>query len=223
MKMGSPEEFFRFLDRLGGAKHTYTGELYFSSHRGTYTSQARIKKYNRACELAMREMEWWSAQAVRRGMDYDLPRADRLWKLLLFQQFHDILPGSSIARVCEEAQAAFLQILKEAGEMTQQALSWLLQEKEGEAAVTVLNSLSFPRQAMVSLPETFCHGAVTEDGKRLPVQYTDGVLKTLVSLPAGGAVVLSAAAEEKGEPQNGICGSREGDRNTGRTVSGRAA
>ena len=73
MKMGSPEEFFRFLDRLGGAKHTYTGELYFSSHRGTYTSQARIKKYNRACELAMREMEWWSAQAVRRGMDYDLP------------------------------------------------------------------------------------------------------------------------------------------------------
>lgn len=106
----------------------------------------------------MREMEWWSAQAVRRGMDYDLPRADRLWKLLLFQQFHDILPGSSIARVCEEAQAAFLQILKEAGEMTQQALSWLLQEKEGEAAVTVLNSLSFPRQAMVSLPETFCHG-----------------------------------------------------------------
>lgn len=212
MEMGSPEEFFRFLDRLGGAKHTYTGELYFSSHRGTYTSQARIKKYNRACELAMREMEWWSAQAVRRGMDYDLPRADRLWKLLLFQQFHDILPGSSIARVCEEAQAAFLQILKEAGEMTQQALSWLLQEKEGEAAVTVLNSLSFPRQAIVSLPETFCRGAVTEDGKRLPVQYTDGVLKTLVSLPAGGAVVLSAAAEEKGEPQNGICGSREGDR-----------
>ena len=105
-----------------------------------------------------------------------------------------------------------MQILKEAEEMTQQALSWLLQEKEGEAAVTVLNSLSFPRQAMVSLPETFCHGAVTEDGKRLPVQYTDGVLKTLVSLPAGGAVVLSAAAEEKGEPQNGICGSREGDR-----------
>lgn len=78
-----------------------------------------------------------------------------------------------------------MQILKEAEEMTQQALSWLLQEKEGEAAVTVLNSLSFPRQAMVSLPETFCHGAVTEDGKRLPVQYTDGVLKTLVSLPAG--------------------------------------
>lgn len=105
-----------------------------------------------------------------------------------------------------------MQILKEAGEMTQQALSWLLQEKEGEAAVTVLNSLSFPRQAIVSLPETFCRGAVTEDGKRLPVQYTDGVLKTLVSLPAGGAVVLSAAAEEKGEPQNGICGSREGDR-----------
>ena len=116
-----------------------------------------------------------------------------------------------------------MQILKEAEEMTQQALSWLLQEKEGEAAVTVLNSLSFPRQAMVSLPETFCHGAVTEDGKRLPVQYTDGVLKTLVSLPAGGAVVLSAAAEERENRRTGFAEAGKGTGNTGRTVSGRAA
>ena len=52
MKMGSPKEFFHFMEEQGGPRHTYTGELYFSSHRGTYTSQAKIKKYNRACELA---------------------------------------------------------------------------------------------------------------------------------------------------------------------------
>ena len=195
MKMGSPKEFFHFMEEQGGPRHTYTGELYFSSHRGTYTSQAKIKKYNRACELALREMEWWSALAGKKGMVYDQSRADSLWKLLLFQQFHDILPGSSIARVYEEARKAFLRILEESQEMLGQALDFLLEDSGEAGAVTIFNSLSFPRKALITLPEEFRNGAVTEDGKRVYVQHMEEGYKALVELPAGNGMTLYAAAE----------------------------
>lgn len=195
MKMGSPKEFFHFMEEQGGPRHTYTGELYFSSHRGTYTSQAKIKKYNRACELALREMEWWSALAGKKGMVYDQSRADSLWKLLLFQQFHDILPGSSIARVYEEARKAFLRILEESQEMLGQALDFLLEDSGDAGTVTIFNSLSFPRKALITLPEEFRNGAVTEDGKRVYVQHMEEGYKALVELPAGDGMTLYAAAE----------------------------
>nr|WP_308626945.1 glycoside hydrolase family 38 C-terminal domain-containing protein [uncultured Eisenbergiella sp.] len=194
MRMGSPREFFQFMEKQGGPKHTYTGELYFSSHRGTYTSQAKIKKYNRACELALREMEWWSALAGRKGMAYDRSRADRLWKLLLFQQFHDILPGSSIARVNEEARKAFLQIWEESQEMLTRAADYLLEDTEETGMVTVFNSLSFPRKTLITLPEEFRDGAVTADGKRIAVQRLEQEWKALVDLPAGSGITLFAAA-----------------------------
>ena len=76
------------------------GELYFEYHRGTYTSQARVKRGNRRCEQALHDAEFL---AVARGGEYPRAELDRLWKLLLLQQFHDILPGSSIGLVYEDA------------------------------------------------------------------------------------------------------------------------
>ncbi len=73
IKMTGPKEFFHDMEEKGGPKETYVGELYFSAHRGTYTSQAMIKQNNRRSELAMREMEMWSCLAMAGGMAYDLP------------------------------------------------------------------------------------------------------------------------------------------------------
>ena len=87
------------MEAEGGPKHTYTGELYFSAHRGTYTSQAMVKQNNRRCELSMRELELWSTLAALKGKAYPAEAVERLWKEVLLHQFHDILPGSSIARV----------------------------------------------------------------------------------------------------------------------------
>ena len=63
VKLAGPLEFFTDMEKAGGPKHTYAGELYFSAHRGTYTSQAMIKQKNREGELALREMEMWSCLA----------------------------------------------------------------------------------------------------------------------------------------------------------------
>lgn len=196
MKMASPLEFFKDMEALGGPANTYVGELYFSAHRGTYTSQASIKKNNRRSELLLREMEFWSSLAMQKGLDYELERADGLWKELLLHQFHDILPGSSIARVYVEAEAAHQKLQAEAQEMKEKALE-VLSDSSRTEAVTVWNSLSFERQALIELPESFAEGARTQEGEAVPVQAADGCVKALVTIPSCGAVSVVPAVSDK--------------------------
>lgn len=194
MHMGSPEEFFELMEEDAGPMHTYCGELYFSSHRGTYTSQAQVKNHNRRCELAMREMEIWSSLALLQGMTWDQERAERLWKSLLFQQFHDILPGSSIERVYQETEAAHKAILQEASEMTAAAASACM-TFTGED-ITILNSLSFPRNVLVELPDEYKDGAVTAKGQAVPVQKDGTRVLACVQLPACGWITLKTCSSE---------------------------
>jgi alpha-mannosidase len=100
-RMATSDEFFSALEAEGGDRPVVVGELYLEYHRGTYTTQARTKRGNRRCELALHDAEFLAA-----ARDGAYPRAelDRLWKLLLLQQFHDILPGSSIREVYVDAE-----------------------------------------------------------------------------------------------------------------------
>ena len=189
VKMAGPMEFFQDMEEKGGPVNTYVGELYFSAHRGTYTSQAAVKKNNRRSELAMREEELWSCLASERGLHYDLDKADALWKEVLLHQFHDILPGSSIGRVYVEANKAHEAIQRGAKELLDQALEALTEEKR-EDAVTVWNSLSFDRKALIDLPEAFAKGAQTLEGEAVPVQKTEDGVKAVVEIPSCGAVSL---------------------------------
>lgn len=189
VKIEGPVKFFEDMEAQGGPKHTYVGELYFSAHRGVFTSQAAIKKGNRKSELALREAEMWGAMAALQGREYPLSRMDAAWKKLLLNQFHDILPGSSIARVYEDARRDHRWIIAEAEAVRDEALAALAQ---GEGA-TVFNSLSFPRTGLVKLPDAFADGAITSEGEEIPTQKTaDGVL-ALVTAPACGAVALKPA------------------------------
>ncbi len=192
VKMAGPMEFFHDMEEKGGPVNTYVGELYFSAHRGTYTSQAAVKKNNRRNELAMREEEFWSSLGLGRGLEYDLAKADALWKELLLHQFHDILPGSSIGRVYVEANKAHEAIHAGAQELLNQAIEALTERKD-ENAVTVWNSLSFDRKALVELPEAFGAGARTLEGQALPVQKTEAGVKAIVDIPSCGAVSLVPA------------------------------
>lgn len=192
VKMAGPMEFFQDMEKEGGPVNTYVGELYFSAHRGTYTSQAAVKKNNRRNELAMREEEFWSSLGLGRGLEYDLAKADALWKELLLHQFHDILPGSSIGRVYVEANKAHEAIHAGAQELLDQAIDALTERKE-ENAVTVWNSLSFDRKALVELPEAFGAGARTLEGQAVPVQKTEEGVKAIVDIPSCGAVSLVPA------------------------------
>jgi alpha-mannosidase len=103
-----PADFFTRAKQEYPDAPVWSGELYLESHRGTYTSQAKTKQGNRRCEHLLREAELWCATAtVRRGTEYPFAALDRLWKVVLLQQFHDILPGSSIHWVHREAVANY--------------------------------------------------------------------------------------------------------------------
>ena len=193
-KMTSPQEFFEEMDAKGGPVNRYVGELYFSAHRGTYTSQAAIKMLNRKSELMLREMEFWSSLAQLKGASYDLARADKLWKNLLSMQFHDILPGSSIARVYEEAEPVHQDVQAQTAEMLVSAMDVLA--AEDAAAFTVANSLSFARKALIDVPESFAKGAVTAEGEAVAVGEVDGQLKAYVELPAAGVISIMPAQNE---------------------------
>lgn len=87
----------------------YRGELYLELHRGTYTSQARLKRWNRKLEGMLHSAEYLSAVRFSNGEDVAelLDSIEAAWKIVLTNQFHDILPGSSIKRVNEEAEASY--------------------------------------------------------------------------------------------------------------------
>ncbi len=146
VRMETPQKFFEDCAADGGPRNRYTGELYFQAHRGVYTSQAAIKRGNRRSELALREAEIWSAAAKDR-IAYPGRELDRCWKATLRNQFHDILPGSSIERVYTEARAQYDEILKETAGLAARAAAALTEEEAG--CVTRFNSLSWERRALV--------------------------------------------------------------------------
>jgi alpha-mannosidase len=100
------DAFFSALEAETAPRPTVVGELYFEYHRGVYTSQAFVKRGNRVCEQLLHDAELLGAA---RGEDA-AAELDRLWKLLLLQQFHDILPGSSIGLVYDDARRDFAEL-----------------------------------------------------------------------------------------------------------------
>ena len=114
LEIGSPDDYFTAVEReatYGAPVPVWRGELYFEMHRGTLTSQIRTKLGNRRCERAFFAAELWEATAGERRdlSELDVRPIGEIWPDVLTQQFHDILPGSSIAWVHRDAELIFLQ------------------------------------------------------------------------------------------------------------------
>ncbi len=194
VKLAGPIEFFKEIERQGIPPLRYVGELYFQAHRGTYTSQARTKRGNRKSEVALREAELWcvAAQALS-GFAFPMEEAQvalaELWRSVLTHQFHDILPGSSIGRVYEEAEAAYAKIIAGAGEIASSATRALARKGRG---LTVFNSLNWPRTALVPLPKGW---KAVEDasGKALPTQRVGATTYAEVAVPSCGWTTVTPA------------------------------
>ncbi|KIF77661.1 alpha-mannosidase [Streptomyces sp. 150FB] len=110
----SPGEFFAKAEAEYPNPPVWVGELYLELHRATLTSQAKTKQGNRRSEHLLREAELWATTAaVRAGAPYPYADLDRVWKTVLLHQFHDILPGSSIAWVHREAEKTYAAVAEE--------------------------------------------------------------------------------------------------------------
>ena len=186
----APLEFFEDLEARGLPDARYVGELYLPVHRGTYTSQAKTKQGNRRSEFALREAEMWGVAArALCAYEYPVGAMDEAWKKVLLNQFHDILPGSSIQRVHEEAEASYADVIETSREVIRQATSCVTDDS---SAVTLFNSLSWNRSAVVPLPQGFS-GAIDEAGQQLPSQRVGDVVCVETTLPPCGWTALRDA------------------------------
>lgn len=114
-------EFFDNIAMRQDMYPHYSGELYLEKHQATYTTQARNKRYNRLAERDLRTMDLFYAAAYLAGASDEQEARDRIWKEILLYQFHDILPGSSIARVYHETDKRYPVLLAEIARLTQKA------------------------------------------------------------------------------------------------------
>lgn len=153
---------------------TWDGELYFEYHRGTLTSMARNKRSNRKNEILYTQMETASCMAGIEKDELLQNVLDKGWDILLINQFHDIVPGSSIKPVYEQTDKEYHEI-EEAGKeelnrVVSAAVGRLSMEKEG---VVVMNTQGYERDDLVVLDDgTEIPRLVDEDGRNVPAQKT---------------------------------------------------
>lgn len=161
----------------------WEGELYFEYHRGTYTSMARNKRSNRKAELHMMDLELLSVLASGL-LPYPADETDRLWKGMLINQFHDILPGSSIHEVYEVTKQEYAAMEEKIAQLEQERMAALCAPGDG---LTVFNTKGFDGDEIVPLGETDVQALADESGALYPVQHTEkGAFVSLKDLPAKG-------------------------------------
>ncbi|KAI8817665.1 glycosyl hydrolases family 38 N-terminal domain-containing protein [Fimicolochytrium jonesii] len=140
---GTPNSFYEKLEATSKDLTSWRGELYFELHRGTYTTHALIKKGNRKGELLLRQVEILGALASTTsgtGYTYEKPELDRLWKLLLLNQFHDVLPGSSIGMVYIDALKFYKDIQASGSKLSERAFEHLVKSGGAQIGTTAVNA-----------------------------------------------------------------------------------
>ncbi|WMJ24077.1 alpha-mannosidase [Paludicola sp. MB14-C6] len=204
VRMESSRKYFDELyDRCADNKNLprWVGELYLEYHRGTYTSMARNKRSNRKCELLWQDVEFFSVFAERLGLEYNAEEIYNSWEVILMNQFHDILPGSSIKEVYEVTKVEYEALESRANEIINEkvkALANAVNAKEND--LVVFNSLSFDRDDAV-IVDACGYEAVTafkdQEGNILPVvKTTEGKLSFVPEfIPAKGYAVFTPVTE----------------------------
>ncbi len=147
VKFGLACEFFERLGKVEGLPD-WVGELYLELHRGTLTNQAHNKRFNRKCEQLILEIETLFSMLPAEKYPQDL--LDMMWKTLMINQFHDILPGSSVHRVYEESTEDYQALI----EMSERLKSHAVRELSdgNENIYTLINTLSHPVCGLFELP-----------------------------------------------------------------------
>lgn len=190
---------------------TWCGELYLEYHRGTYTTMARNKKFNRKSEFMFQNAELFSSiDKALTGEEYPQTDLNKAWEVILRNQFHDILPGSAIKEVYEDSKAEYEKILESGGKVIDSKCAQITANIDCESeSVVVFNPLSFECSDIVSfeIPDGYDNPVIVdtdENGEEfiLPCQKIDCGKAVFIAqnVPAKGyktyAIKDTAAQEE---------------------------
>jgi alpha-mannosidase len=157
VQIGKVEPYFeRLAERLKGKNiPVWDGELYLEKCHGVYTSQARNKRLNRQSETLYHDAEWLCSLATTLTDEAGYPQSqlNAGWELILHNQFHDVLPGTSISQVFDDSRAEYARARQIGQEALEGARSTLESNiRVDEESVLVFNPLAWPRAGLVELP-----------------------------------------------------------------------
>ena len=148
------EKNFRKNTKLLGRTPRWVGELYLEYHRGTYTSIAKNKKNNRKSEQMMQSLEKISSiNKVLFGEKYDSDSINRMWHTVLLDQFHDILPGSSIFDVYEQTDKDYAALFAEGNKAFSEKLSSLAANVKTSGGMLVYNPCGFECSDVIDIDD----------------------------------------------------------------------
>ncbi|XP_005347467.1 alpha-mannosidase 2C1 [Microtus ochrogaster] len=155
VQLSSPEQLFTALERDSGQLCTWVGELFLELHNGTYTTHAQLKKGNRECEQILHDVELLSSLALARSAQFLYPAAqlEHLWRLLLLNQFHDVLTGSCIQLVAEDAMSYYEDIRSHGNTLLSTAAAALCAGEPGPEGLLIVNTLPWKRTEVLALPK----------------------------------------------------------------------
>eukprot|EP01130_Rhizamoeba_saxonica_P002441 TRINITY_DN1223_c0_g1_i2.p1 TRINITY_DN1223_c0_g1~~TRINITY_DN1223_c0_g1_i2.p1 ORF type:complete len:925 (+),score=193.57 TRINITY_DN1223_c0_g1_i2:106-2880(+) len=175
VQLTTPHNFFQKLKDEFGAIETevplWSGELYFELHRGTYTTHAAVKYGNRKSEFLLRNLEILSSISSLNGYDYNRIEIERLWKLVLLNQFHDVIPGTSIGHVYTDTNEHYLDVSVNGSKLLSEVKSRFFREHSigGLVPSYFFNSLSWDRSEIVSTNLETEYSQKLDDGNNLCV------------------------------------------------------
>lgn len=213
VKLSGLKEYLQVLDKnLQNKKlNTWYGDLYLEYHRGTFSSIAENKKNNRICEYKNQQAEWlasllwWMNKKNENANKNAYPKEtlDKAWKLLLLNQFHDILPGSAIAEVYEQSDIDYAKIKAMDEEIISEVLESLSSNKsEQKKGICAWNPLGFAAEQVIELDKKKQHECGIDKGCSLTnvtaaQRFKDGTMLVTASLPAKGSLYMAASAEKE--------------------------
>ncbi len=164
VKMGQAKDFFEAVEKDRDALPVWDGEMYYENHRGTFTSQAFVKKNNRKGEYMLRNAEMLSLL----DGTYNKEKLEKLWRLLLTNQFHDILPGTSIEEVFVNTREEYEVMNKEGEKIISDALGSLsLKAADSKNCIVVWNLLPFSVTNTVKCEIPFENGSVRDGSGKI--------------------------------------------------------
>lgn len=190
VKLGRSDDMLERINRFRDKLDVWEGELYLEKHQGTLTTQAKVKKMNRKLEYLLKHIEF--VYSCLPFDDFPAAEMDRMWKLMLINQFHDIIPGSSITRVYNETRAQYDEIMATGLKLLETAAVKLMEKSDN--ALTLFNPLGCEYAGPVELPEGWSGADVNGEG--LDVQIEKGIAVADVSIPAYGFITLERADAE---------------------------
>ena len=202
-EIGHVDDFFKTYHGNEDELPVWNGEMYYENHRGTFTSQAFVKKNNRKVEYLLTRNEMLSVLVKEYlGEKYPKEEIEKAWRILMTNQFHDILPGSSIHAVFEDCKVTYAELIKTLSEIKNGKLDSLVKALKADAETVTVINLTSVDNTYVTEVEGVPENLYIEG---LPSVHKNGKLLFVPDIKANSIKTYKLVKKDKPEEKNSGC------------------